>query len=97
VLLEFIVDASPDYALFKEQCYWFCASITEIIKGHFPCGEFVQEPEYEDRGKYGTFSAPQAEGKRDVICRLFGEWMAQIGMLVEIRLFCEMKHLSSRQ
>jgi hypothetical protein len=77
LLLSFISDASPDYKLLAEQCYWLCSSIIEIMRGVFPGAAFSQDPAYCSRGKYGTFAAPQAEAKQHEIRCRFADSLAQ--------------------
>jgi hypothetical protein len=96
-LLNFITNASPDYGLLKEQCYWFCSSVVEIIGKHFPRGQFIQGPASVNGGRYGTSSAPQATLKRAEIDRRFEGWLAETGMSIEICVFCEMKYLFLRR
>lgn len=93
-LLSFIVDVSPSD---KEQCYWFCSSITEIIWRHFPRARLIQDPAFGNQRRYGTFSAPQADDMQNEVDRRLREWLAIMGMPVEIWAFCELKYLSSRQ
>lgn len=95
-LLNSIAYAYPDCGLPEGQCYWFCSSIIEIIRGNFPRGLFLQDLEFDDRERYGTLSVSQAQDTRNGIYHQFREWLAQIGMSVDIWVFCEMKYLSSR-
>ena len=50
-LLRLVNTMSPEYKLWQEQCYWFCNSIMDIMKGQFST-ELVREAAYNRRGKF---------------------------------------------